>query len=261
MTSTDIQPEISQKVLQQINDKKLRPKSRVYFISLDILIGVALFLTFFTASFLISLYVYDLFSYIWPLDPMSVFDLRVLSASGVEFLILAIALMGLVWLIYRQTDWPLVRRTVLVGILVALLALTVSMALLQALAFDQVNQFFNGSLSNLKSLIRHEGRNQIVGEKLLQNGISIGKITDVRTTLNPFDGVKVKRLKAELSYPVSQAGQTVEFTSDLDLKIGDLVKISVQKDKIISVEKVVLPYKYKIEIIYSSTSKLKLANV
>jgi hypothetical protein len=164
---------LNKDILNQID--KTDPKSKNYFLGKNILLGALLVAFGFVSVFILASFIIDAREILVFSDRLSFVD--IFNQLLFELVLIVLVISGLFYLLYRQTDWILVRHKV--WLVLTFSVLVISFSGLSLMAFQEAA--FDSPRDTLKVLPHRQKRAQKLNEKLLDNGSFVGKIVYIDT--------------------------------------------------------------------------------
>lgn len=153
--------------------EKIEPKNRNYFLFRNLGFGLLIFFLLILSVYLLAIFWVDTFELFSFLESGNNLNWDLLSQGLFEFATLATILVVLVYIIYRQTDWFLVRHKI---ILLGSFLLTVFVA---SILLIVITQGQNQIALPTEHLSYRPNRQQKIQEKLQENKVFVGKIIKI----------------------------------------------------------------------------------
>lgn len=206
------------------NLSKTKQRSGKYFVVKNILIILLLLLLSIAsiiavATFLRDLLILNTFYGLWENLPW-----QIVTQGFTELVAIGIIMLIICYIIYRQTDWPLVRNEKLLLMIMIILLITGG-------GIATFTKGLHGSLDNnrvaLQRLPHRKDRDILISTQLRKRGIVIGVVDSISTEEQTIT-IRTPREIIILSYD-KEPSKILE---------GDTVKINAKDDEIISIRKI-----------------------
>jgi hypothetical protein len=225
-------PDLKDKVFAKIDHEK--PISHNYFVAMDVARALAITVIFFLGGVLLAFLLWD-----WVLIPQiidfTIENIIYISLRLLPLVLIIVVLFSLLgYYLYRQTDWLLVQKRVLVGVLGFIAVLLIAIV---GLVYIKSNVELQNSLESfdkdLQKYALQPPRPKGLTPKIKTGSVVLGKI------------VMLDRSDDTAIITVDDRTKLIVFQADINqinnLKIGDLIKLefhSGNPPKIIKITKI-----------------------
>jgi uncharacterized membrane protein YhdT len=214
-----------QSTMQRIDE--VQPVSKTSVLLRNVTFGILIVVLSFVVSWLLSSYLYDIFYTVY-IDTTGFMSAAQLSDTLLELLFIAILAIIVVILIYRRTDWPLVRNQV---ILLVLLLFVVGSGGGLLVTFASV-EFLESPTEVVEKLPYREMRRQRILENLEERNIISGKVASI----NP----RTQTIEIHSDKGIKEYKYTSENRNIKEIEEGDrvLIKIGPREEGVVWILKI-----------------------
>jgi len=195
------------------------PVSRVRVIATNVIFGSLILLLSFSVAWLLSSYIYDIVTtFVLHFRETSSLDSLRIGDTLLELVLAAVVMGVIAILLYRRTDWPLVRNTGLI-ITILLLFAGVGGGVLATFAADS---FLQTPSEVVDQLPYRRDRPIMIQQRLREKNRAAGKIISI----NSHRGV----LRIESAYGIEEFSFSSQITNIERFQVGDIVLIDFEEN-------------------------------
>jgi hypothetical protein len=220
-------------LLKKIQQTKPRDKS--YFLFRNFIFGFLILVLICLSVYLLSAFWIDAYQISDFLIDEKNIGWNFLQEALFEFVLFAIIFVGLIYIIYRQTDWFLVRHKII--LIASFFCIILLGSFLTVLIFDN-QQAPKQAISPIQNLPYRPQRKEIIQQKLQEKDIFVGKLISVNFESKQ---IIIKNPREEKTFFVPNNFNLSDLLRQIRTDQDLAVKYEIQKEKFVVQKIKILP--------------------